>query len=67
MAQLAGGGPQYQSNWMCPAVSRELWKFCVFIYLAEWGLNCGVWWGVFVAACRIFSRGVHTLAVARGI
>ena len=48
------------SNWMCPAVSRELWKFCVFIYLAEWGLNCGVVGGSLLQHAGFFSRGVHT-------
>ena len=37
-AQLAGGALNTKaSNWMCSVVSRELWKFCVFIYLAMGG------------------------------
>ena len=68
------GGPSWMvgalntkaSNWMCSAVSWELWKFCVFIYVAIQGLNCSEvrvccsMQDLLVVACKL-------LAVARGI
>ena len=67
-AQLAGGALSTKaSNWMCSVVSRELWKFCVFIYLAMWVLNCGVVGGLCCSMQDFLVVACKLLAVARGI
>ena len=68
-AQLAGGALNTKaSNWMCSVVSRELWKFCVFIYLAMGGLNCGVCGGSLCCSMQDFLVvACKLLAVAHGI
>ena len=53
------------SNWMCSAVSWELWKFCVFIYVAIQGLNCSEV-GVCCSMQDLLVVACKLLAVARG-